>query len=315
MGGRRLGRIRTETLTRGWSRREWLGLAGSAVCAAQQVPEPVIRVDVKLVRLLVTVKNAANQLVGGLDKEKFAVTDSGVAQKVAVFERQTEQPLSVSLLIDTSGSTAKDIKYEIDSASRFLHALTREGNPRDSMALYSFNHDVTLQSGFTRRPERIQKALERLKSEAGTSLYDAIILASEGFANREGRHVLVLVTDGGDTTSYRSFRDALEAAHRADAVLYPIVVVPITNDAGRNVGGENALITMSKSTGGRAFFPTVGPALDAAFTEILRDLRTQYLVGYYPRGLPESKNRYRRVQVRVEGEDLRAFSRDGYYEE
>jgi len=312
MGGGRLGRIRAETL----SRRAWLGLAGAAGFAAPlQIPEPVIRVDVRLVRLLVTVKDEAGRLVGGLEQDRFAVLDSGEPQKIAVFERQTAQPLSVSLLIDTSGSTAKDLKYEVDSASRFLRALTREGNPGDALALYSFNHDVTLQSGFTRRPERIQKALESLKAEAGTSLYDAIILAAEGFENRDGRHVMVVITDGGDTTSYRSFHDALEAAHRADAVIYPIVVVPITNDAGRNVGGEHALITLGRSTGGRTFFPSVGPALDAAFTEILRDLRTQYLIGYYPHRLPGSKKTYRRVQVSVSGDNLRAFSRDGYYEE
>jgi Ca-activated chloride channel family protein len=242
------------------------------------------------------------------------VTDSGVPQQISVFERQTEVPLSIALLIDTSGSTAKDLRYEIESASRFVKALVREGNPNDSLALYSFNHDVTLQSGFTRRPERIQKALTNLKAEAGTSMYDAIILASDGLTQRAGRRVLVVVTDGGDTTSYRGYHDALRAAHDIDAVLYAIVVIPITNDAGRNTGGENALTQISRSTGGRAFFPSTGPTLDKAFSDILRDLRTQYLLGYYPKALPASQDPFRRVSVTLTRADLRASTRAGYYE-
>jgi Ca-activated chloride channel family protein len=125
----------------------------------------------------------------------------------------------------------------------------------------------------------------------------------------------VVVSDGGDPTSARSYHDALRALHRADAVMYSIVVVPIPSDAGRNIGGEHALISLSQSTGGRVFYPTVGPALDAAFDEILRDLRTQYLLGYYPRNLPPAKGGFRPVAVRLVNAELRAFTRSGYYEE
>lgn len=298
-----------------------LAVAVASFAAAQQQQQqqrqpgadPVIKVNVELVRLLVTVKDAAGALVGGLDKSDFAISDSGVPQEVAVFERQTEQPLSVALLIDTSASTAKDLKYEVESASRFVKALVREGNPRDSLALYSFNHEVTMQSNFTRNPERIQKLLPRLRSEAGTSLYDAIVLASDGLSERDGRRVMVVVTDGGDTTSYRKYHDALQAAHDAHTVVYALVVMPITNDAGRNVGGENALTQISRSTGGRAFFPSANRTLDNALSDILRDLRTQYLIAYYPRQLPASPDRFRRVQVKVKRGDLQALTRDGYY--
>lgn len=292
------------------TRRHWL-LTGAATAFGQ---ETVFRTDVRLVRLLVNVRDPSGHLVGGLEKTDFTVADSGVTQEISIFERQTEVPLSIALLIDTSGSTAKDLKYELQSASRFVKAVVREGNPKDSLALYSFNHDVTLQSGFTRNPQRIQKALPSLKAEAGTSMYDAIILASDGLLQREGRRVLVVITDGGDTTSYRNYHDALRAAHDADAVLYAIVVVPITNDAGRNTGGENALTQISRSTGGRAFFPSAGPTLDKALSDILRDLRTQYLLAYYPKNLPESKDPFRRVTVNLSRADLRASSRDGYYE-
>src|ERR1019366_10667441 len=104
---------------------------------------------------------------------------------------------------------------------------------------------------------------------AGTSLYDAILLASRDIENRRGRKVLVVVTDGGDTISRTDFQRATEAAQLADAVIYPVLVVPITNDAGRNIGGENALTTLSQRTGGRVFAPSAAAELDRAFAEIL----------------------------------------------
>jgi Ca-activated chloride channel family protein len=170
-----------------------------------------------------------------------------------------------------------------------------------------------LLSSFTRRQARLSNALKQVRPEGGTSLYDAIYLASEDLESRQGRHVIVVVTDGGDTTSRQSYRDALEAAHLADAVIYPILVVPITNDAGRNTGGEHALETLALGTGGRVFAPMVGAQLDQAFTDILRDLRTQYLVGYYPRDIPADAPRFHAVRVELARKDLRAATRAGYY--
>jgi len=144
-------------------------------------------------------------------------------------------------------------------------------------------------------------------------VYDAISLSSRELSPREGRHVIVMVTDGGDTTSRTRYPEALEAAHLADAVIYPILVVPIPNDAGRNTGGEHALYTMAAGTGGRVFEPSVGAQLDQAFTDILRDLRTQYLLGYYPRGLPGDAPRFHPVRVELSRRDLRATTRTGYY--
>jgi Ca-activated chloride channel family protein len=283
--------------------------------ASSQQPETIFRTNVRMVRLLVTVKDGDGRLIGSLEKGDFEIRDSGVTQDVSAFEHHTEQPLSIALVVDTSASTAKDLKYEITSGSRFLKAITREGNPKDALSLYSFNHDVTQQAGFTRNPVRIEKALATLKAEAGTSMYDAICFAADALEDRDGRRVIVVISDGNDTTSVRTYHEALRAAHRADAVVYGIVVVPITNDAGRSIGGEHALITMSQSTGGRVFFPSVGPALDAAFDQILKDLRTQYLLAYYPKNLPEIKGGFRPIQVILKSAELRAFTRGGYYEE
>ncbi len=189
-----------------------------------------------------------------------------VQQEIKGFDRQNELPLSISLLVDTSGSTFKDLAYEKTSAEKFFKSLLGQGNPKDAAALYSFNESVYEVRGFTggRAAQLSAGICGRCVASSGTSLYDAILLASESLGNRDGRHVLVVVTDGGDTTSKSRYANALEAAHLADAVIYPILVVPITNDAGRNTGGENALTQMARDTGGRVFAPSVAAELDQA---------------------------------------------------
>ncbi len=291
------------------------GLALVGILTAACAQEPVYKVDVRLVRILATVKNTAGELVGELSKEDFLVRDEGVPQEVAVFERRTEQPLSVALLIDTSLSTAIELRYEIESVQKFFKAFFGEGNPQDSVALYSFNYEVTRHTGYTRRLDLLNGALKRLKPEGGTSLYDAVYLAAQDLEARQGRRVIVLVTDGGDTTSAKNFHDALRAAHLADAVLYPILVMPIKSDAGRNIRGENALTSLALGTGGRVFAPSVGPTLDQAFSEILRELRTQYLLGFYPRNVPRVKDGFHRLEVRLRRPGLQVSARSGYYEE
>jgi Ca-activated chloride channel family protein len=295
-------------------------ILGAAACLLAAVlvlcgQEAVFKVDVRLVRILATVRNPAGDLVGSLGRDDFSVTDNGVPQQIAGFERQTEQPLSIALLVDHSLSTAKEIRYQADSVSRFLKAVFSEGNPQDEVAFYTFSYDVTLRVGFTRRRERLEEAMRTLKPESGTSLYAAIYLVSRDVERREGRRVLVLVTDGGDTTSVKRFHDALEAAQLADAVLYAILIVPITNDAGRNLGGENALTALAAGTAGRVFTPSDGSALDAAFADILRELRTQYYLGFYPRGLPPTRERFHRLEVKVSNPALRVTARSGYYGE
>lgn len=277
--------------------------------------QPEFRVNVRLVRLLITVKDAAGGIVGGLNRGDFNIYDNGVPQNVAVFERQTEQPLSVATLVDTSGSTGIELKYETDSITRFFNSLVREGNPGDATAFYTFNWEITLQHDYTRNVAALERDTHHLKGSAGTCLYDALWMAARALEFREGRHVMVVVTDGGDTTSSKTFQDALEAVQRADAVLYPVVVIPITNNAGRNTGGENALTTMAQRTGGRIFLPSLGPSLDQAFDDMLRELRTQYFIGYYPRNVPPSSNSYHTLTVKMTDPRLRAITRSGYYED
>jgi Ca-activated chloride channel homolog len=272
-----------------------------------------MRVDVRLVRVIATVKDPSGALVGSLDKADFAIRDNGVPQEISIFEQRTEQPLSIGLLIDNSGSTAKDLKYEVDSVSRFLRAMVREGNPEDAIGLYSFNYQTVRQHGFSRDTVSLEHSLRGLKGEAGTALYDAIYLASGELQHRRGRRVVVIVTDGGDTVSSKDFHAALEAAQLADCAIYPILVVPIEADAGRNVGGENALTGLARGTGGRVFVPSLGAAMDRAFDQIIRELRTQYFLGYYPKNVPVTKDRFHRLDVQVGRSSLQVLTRSGYY--
>ena len=292
-------------------------VSSAAACAvlipvlAQQ--SPTIKVDVNLVHAIATVKTQEGQLVGDLSKGDFAVYDNGTRQEIAVFEHHTELPLSVALQIDTSGSTAKELKYESEASGRFARALFGEGNPNDVLSLYTFNWQVTQELRYTRSLRDIDVRLKGLRGEAGTALYDALVFGARGLEPREGRKAIVVVTDGGNTVSKYTIDDALEAAHLADAVIYSVVVVPITNDAGRNLGGERALETLAGGTGGRVFQPMGAAELDEAFTQILRDLRTQYLVAYYPRNLPVDAPRFHLVRVELSRKDLRAATRTGYY--
>ena len=286
-------------------------LLGIAIGFAQ---EAVFKVDVRLVRLTATVKDIHGRAVGGLEPSDFAVYDNGVKQTISVFERHTSQPLSVVILLDASGSTGKEMKYQTDAVGRFARALFKEGNPKDQAALLSFNWQVSELVGFSRNAERFVSATRRLKGEAGTSLYDAIFLGSEKLEDRDGRRVLIVVTDGADTISSKTFHDARKAAHDADAVVYGILVVPITNDAGRHVAGENALSGISTSTGGKMFTQGM-EGVDQAFEEILKDLRTQYLIGFYPKDVPLTKDAFHKIEIKTSRPDLRVLSRTGYYGE
>ena len=275
---------------------------------------PIFRSDVQLVRMLATVRDRAGALAGGLKREEFQITDSGVPQELAVFEATTEQPLSVAILIDCSASTYREKRTELDSVRTFGRSLFGGGNAADAAALYSFNADITLEAGWTHSAERIERALGRLHSDGATALYDAITLSAHDLTGRGGRHVVIVVTDGGDTFSKANYQQALEAAHGADAILYAVVIVPVAEDPGRNTGGEHALVAMAGSTGGRAFLPGTQQELDDAFGEILRDLRTQYLLAYYPRGVAATRDRFHEVKLALTRPGYAVASRRGYFE-
>ena len=270
--------------------------------------------DVRLVNVIATVQDENGVPIGGLEKEDFRILDNGQQREIAVFERRTDRPLSIVLLVDTSMSTGIEIKYERDAAKRFAAQLLGPGaHPGDRLAVMKFSEGVELLTDFSRTQRQIDRALDRLKPEYGTSLYDGVLLASEELEPRDGRHVIIAISDGGDTTSYTTFRAALEAAHGADAVIFSLIVRPVKSDAGRNLGGENTLKMFAENTGGLTFIEYTEAGIDRAFGEILENLRTQYLLGYYPPEHTDPNTRFRKIAVEVDEPHERVLARAGYY--
>jgi len=173
---------------------------------------------------------------------------------------------------------------------------------------------------FTNQAKRIEQGLGEIQHGDATALYDAIYLASQQLAHTKAdagrRRVIVLITDGGDTAKRSRYTEALEQAERANAMIYSIIIVPIAADAGRNTGGEHALIQMSEDTGGKYYYVEDPADLEPAFRHVSDDLRTQYLLGYYApqRGADTS---FRRITVKLSDDSLAdKFSlryRSGYF--
>lgn len=280
----------------------------------QSQPEPDVKVDVKLVNVFVTVTDAHGAPVGGLKKENFALDEDGQPQKISVFDKESALPLSIALAIDTSLSTRHDLPLEQASAKRFVHTILR---PVDAFSVYAFSETVRESTpGFTPDVKRIDEAIDHIHYGAATALYDAIYLASRALDPRHGRKVIVLITDGEDTISKVDYHEAVRAAEEAEALVYSIIIVPIEQSAGREIGGEHALIQVSEDTGGKYYYATSNSQLDQAFQKISDELRTQYLLAYYP-SQRTSFSEFRRIQVKVTGvADASTYNvrhRAGYY--
>jgi Ca-activated chloride channel family protein len=276
--------------------------------------EPGLRVNVRLVNVFTTVTDDRGAPVANLTKDDFRVLEDGVPQAISIFDRESEMPLSIALAIDTSGSTRRDMPLEIASAKRFVRSILR---PVDRLSVFEVSENVDQMVHFTADLKAIQRGIETLVPGAGTSLYDAIFLCSEALMDRQGRKVLVLITDGGDTTSKTNYDGALRRAQQAEAIVYSIIVVPIAADAGRNLGGEHALIQISKDTGGKYYYADSVADLDNAFRQISDELRTQYLIAYYP-NRRVSEFPFRKIQVQLIKNDPAAKTyqvrhRAGYY--
>jgi Ca-activated chloride channel family protein len=273
--------------------------------------EATLHVDVKLVSVFVNVTDQTGAIVGSLTRDDFALTEDGRPQEIAVFERQSELPLNLTLAIDTSGSVHKDLAEEADAARQFAHAILRS---QDQMSLLQFATEVRVLAQFTNKVSLIDRGLGQLRGDFATALYDAIFLGAEGLGPKQGRKVLILVSDGDDTASDTTYAKALEHALRNEVMIYSIIDVPIEASAGRDLGGEHALITLAEQTGGKSFYVSDG-GLDKAFARVSSDLRTQYLLGYYPHHqLPGTT--FHRLQVTVPRAAPQAFTirhRTGYY--
>lgn len=289
-----------------------------AICASMrlvaqnsQTPDVTLRVDVKLVNVFVNVTDAHGAIIGGLTRDDFAISEDNRTQQIAVFERESELRLNLTLAIDTSASVYKDRAIEQEAAKRFVHALMRH---QDQMSLIEFSTYVKERAAFTNNVSSIDRGLGALRGGDATALYDAIYLGAQGLGGKEGRKVLVLVSDGSDTVNNTTYAQALEQALRNEVMIYSIIDVPIAASAGRDTGGEHALITLAEQTGGKSFYASEG-GLDKAFARVSEDLRTQYLLGYYPHNQEPGVN-FHRLRVTIPRAAAEAFNvryRTGYF--
>jgi len=256
-----------------------------------------IRVSVNLVNVLVSVLDDNNRPAPDLPVEAFQIFEEGVKQKIEVFESETKQPLDIALMIDASLSAHKEISFEQQAAAHFIAQVLR---PEDRLSVFAFDENVRQIAGFSENVKVLQSAVQRIPDGAGTSIYDALLLGSNALERRkeDRRRVIIMVTDGGETTSRADFEAARKAAVRANTLLYSIIVRPVKSESGRNTAGEHAIETITDTTGGAIFFPDTSQDLDIIFDRIDRELRTQYRLGYYPN--PRGPvNTYRSIQVKV----------------
>jgi Ca-activated chloride channel homolog len=276
-------------------------------------PDTTFKIDVKLVNVFVTVTDARGAPVANLQKDNFVLKEDGKEQKIAIFDKESALPLSIVLGVDTSLSTRKDLPLELTSARKFAHTIVR---PQDGLAVYKFSEEVSLMVPFTSDLKKIDAGIERMRNGSATALYDAIYLGSHALGRRQGRKVMVVITDGGDTMSQVNYKEALRAAQEAEAIIYSIIIVPIEADAGRDTGGEHALIQISSDTGGKYYYAKSLAQLDDAFQKISDELRTQYLLGYYPSEHSGSEFRQLRVDLTnapSSGGPYQSHYRAGYY--
>ncbi|PSH03738.1 MAG: VWA domain-containing protein [Acidobacteria bacterium] len=287
----------------------------NAQSQAKSDSAPTISVEVKLVNVFTSVADADGAPYANLQKEDFRIFEDGVEQTVAVFERESGLPLSIVMALDTSMSTQKDLPLEIASARKFARTILR---PVDAISVLQFSTFVSEVLPFTNDEHRLETALTHLRHGAATALYDAIFLSARALDRRKGRKVIVLITDGGDTSSSTSYQEAVRAAQISEAIIFPIIMVPIEADAGRDTGGEHALIQLAHDTGGKFYYASLLSQLDDAFHQISDELRTQYLLAYYPAKRVGGDFRSIKVEITAQARqrarrELYVRHRAGYY--
>ena len=319
-----------------------LSLAGIAWAQTAPPPsaqdqEPTIRVGVDLVNLFFTVKTKkGGQLIPNLEKSDFKIFEDGKEQSIQHFSRETDLPLTLGLLIDISASQERLIEIERDAASAFFSSVIR---PKDEAFLISFGKSTDLLQDYTSSPRLLSAALNDLRGDGqspglgpvpipntgpvpqtgppkGTLLYDAVYLASdEKLKSEVGRKAIILITDGDDQGSTYNIRTAIEAAQKADAIIYSIYYVDhgFYMQAGMfGGGGEGELRKMSSETGGHVFSVDRKHPLNEIFKEIQDELRNQYSIAYVPTN-PTRDGSFRHIEIKVDNKDYRVQARNGYY--
>jgi VWFA-related protein len=295
---------------------------GAAIWAAEQKPvvqQPVqadeptrIQVDVTRVNLLYTVTDRKGRFVTNLTKDDFEVVESKKPQSIMEFNAESDLPLRLGVLIDTSNSIRERFKFEQDAAIEFLNNTIHAN--QDRAMLVSFDTKAELVSDLVSDTEKLATAIRSLRPGGGTSLYDAIFFAcrdklSQDQPKHKFRRAIVIVSDGDDNQSQYTRDQALEMAQKADVVLYAIS----TNISKIESDGDKVLRYFAAETGGKAFFPFKVEDLEQSFENIANELRHQYNIAYRPEPL-KTDGLFHAVELRVKSrKDLVVHVRKGYY--
>ncbi len=304
----------------------WIVLHAQAPADVPVASSQAIRRDVNLVDVLFTVFNKQNKIVTNLEQTDFRVTDDGRPQQILSFSRQTDLPLRVGLLLDTSNSIRSRLKFEQEAAIDFLYSVIRRG--KDEAFLMTIDDDPQLVQAATGDLNRVRDAILRQRAGGGTALYDAIYKASEEMAKLplpELRRVLVVIGDGDDTLSRRTRSEALDMAQRAGIVIYTISSSTewiVSDNKSRaattaqrkymKTDGDKVLEVFANDSGGRAFFPYLIDDLSSSFAAIGEELRSQYSLAYMPNGRsPDGK--FHNIRIQAIPKDLQVRARKGYY--
>jgi VWFA-related protein len=309
-----------------------LALLASPLLSLGQEPVPppppagTFRVEVDVVNVYCTVKDKKGRLIPDLQAEDFEIKEDGKNQELRYFSRETDRPLTLALLVDTSISQQKVLGAEKVAVAQFLQQILR---PSDLALLITFDVNVDLLQDFTQEAERLEHALARARintpvdlgpfprrGAAGTRLYDAVSLAArEKLGSEVGRKAIILVSDGVDSGSHFSEKQALEAAQRNDAMIYAIGIADpgyYWSAVGRPYTGSGPLKKLAKETGGQAYFPSGPDKLRETFEQIAKELRSQYSLGYTPINRARDGS-FRKIGIKVKGRGLRVQARRGYY--
>jgi Ca-activated chloride channel homolog len=259
-----------------------------------------------------------------LRREDFEILEDGVPQEIANFARDADLPLRLVMLFDTSLSVSQKLEFERRAAAKFFARIIR---PQDRAALFALSTDITCLQDFTNRVPLLVNALAQLKAQGATSLYDGIYLASDYLKPARGRRIIVIVSDGGDTTSGKRLLEALANAQQADAVIFAVFTGNryYYSQNLRDLAGERALETLCFETGGYNYKPKATPGalgeevdqeslkeLDQAFADLAQQLRTQYTLGFYSTN-EKRDGSFRKLSVRIKKPGYAARARAGYY--
>jgi VWFA-related protein len=305
-----------------------------------QESDEVVRVETNLTSIFFTAADSNKRFISNLKKEDIQVLEDGQPQEIFTFQPSVDLPLSIAILIDTSGSEERTLPDEKAAARSFLEAVMRP--EKDEAAVVSFTGDVTLEQGFTGSLERLRRAIDRVEfvppsgyigggvvvgstppisdtnqiMAGSTAIWDAVWASSNELlsdAAENTRRTIILLTDGEDTISQVKMHDAIERAQKADVLIYAIGI----GDTYRGGVDMGSLRKIAEKTGGRAYFPHSEGELRSAFAQIQRDLREQYLVAYSPANKARDGS-YRRIQIDITDSELRKQNlklnyRPGYF--